>query len=133
MYFRPLFNSERTQVSSESVQPTEHSFRTAERLSPIGHSSGSPAVDLRHQPTAPAFPPQLLIYVAETDKMATEQSSVFTSVGEEEGTGGRAEREGGARRLLTFVHVVVGHDGDALLPHHADVSPVAVAGPEEHG
>lgn len=65
--------------------------------------------------------------------MATEQSSVFTSVGEEEGDRGKAEREGGARRPLTFVHVVVGHDGDALLPHHADVSPVAVAGPEEHG
>lgn len=33
----------------------------------------------------------------------------------------------------TFIHVVVGHDGDALLPHHADVGPVAVTRPEEHG
>lgn len=100
MYFWPLFNSERTQVSSESVQPTEHSFRTAERLSPIGHNSGETAVDLRHQPTAPAFPLQLLIYVAETDKMATEQSSVFTSVGEEEGDRGRQSgREAPGARL----------------------------------
>lgn len=35
--------------------------------------------------------------------------------------------------MLTLVHVVVGHDGNALLPHHADVSPIAVASPEEHG
>lgn len=64
--------------------------------------------------------------------MATEQSSVFTSAGEQEGRG-EAEREGGAWRPLTLVHVIVGHEGDALLPHHADVSPIAVAGPEEHG
>lgn len=63
---------------------------------------------------------------------AAERSSVFTSRGEEEGRG-EAERDGGIGRSLTLVHVVIGHDGDALLPHHADVGPVAVAGPEEHG
>lgn len=44
-------------------------------------------------------------------------------------------RQSGRKALcpLTLVHVVVGHDGDALLPHHADVSPVAVARPQEHG
>lgn len=36
-------------------------------------------------------------------------------------------------KWLTLVHVVVGHDGDALLPHHADVGPIAIASPEEHG
>lgn len=36
-------------------------------------------------------------------------------------------------QCLTLIHVVVGHDGDALLPHHADVSPIAVTSPEEHG
>lgn len=67
--------------------------------------------------------------------MAAEQSSVFTSAGEEEGRGEaeEEEEEGGAWRSLTLIRVVIGHDGDALLPHHADVSPVAVAGPEEHG
>lgn len=34
--------------------------------------------------------------------------------------------------LLTLVHVIVGHDGDTLLPHHADISPIAVTSPEEH-
>lgn len=35
--------------------------------------------------------------------------------------------------LLTFVHIVIGHDGDTLLPHHADVSAVTITSPEEHG
>lgn len=33
---------------------------------------------------------------------------------------------------LTLVHIIIGHDGDALLPHHADIGPIAVARPEEH-
>lgn len=34
---------------------------------------------------------------------------------------------------VTFVHVVVGHDGHALLPNHLDISAVSVARPQEHG
>lgn len=45
---------------------------------------------------------------------------------------GQDER-GESVRGLTFIHIIVGHDGHALLPHHADVCPVAVARPQEHG
>lgn len=33
----------------------------------------------------------------------------------------------------TLVRFIVGHDGDTLLPHHADVCSIAITGPEEHG
>lgn len=48
--------------------------------------------------------------------------------------GGKKEagQEGDAWQWLTLIHVVVGHDGNALLPHHADVSPIAVTSPEKH-
>lgn len=42
-------------------------------------------------------------------------------------------RTGGRSLLLTLVHIIVGHDGDALLPHHADVSSITVTSPEKHG
>lgn len=50
----------------------------------------------------------------------------------------RMEKKGAGReedvwKSLTLVHVIIGHDDDTLLPHHADVSPIAVTGPEEHG
>lgn len=35
--------------------------------------------------------------------------------------------------MLTLVHIIVGHDGDAFLPNHADVGPITVTSPEEHG
>ncbi|TNN76550.1 hypothetical protein EYF80_013200 [Liparis tanakae] len=52
--------------------------------------------------------------------------------GKRRGKRGRGQGED-FRQCLTLVHVVVGHDGDALLPHHADVRPIAVTSPEEHG
>lgn len=132
MYFWLLLNSERTHLLFESVQATELSIRTAERLT----QQATDRVKLLW--TCDPLFPWPLIYVTENDKMATQQS-VFTSASAEEGLegrgvgGGGGRAGGGARRPLTLIHVIVGHDGDALLPHHADVSPVAVARPQEHG
>lgn len=44
----------------------------------------------------------------------------------------KAEEGKEAWLWLTLVHIVIGHDGDALLPHHADIGPIAVTRPEEH-
>lgn len=46
----------------------------------------------------------------------------------------KTEEEGKKAWLawLTLVHIIIGHDGDTLLPHHADIGPIAVARPEEH-
>lgn len=49
------------------------------------------------------------------------------------GGGGGGGLRGVGRQALTFVHVVIGHDGHTLLPDHAHVGAVAVARPQEHG
>lgn len=36
-------------------------------------------------------------------------------------------------RLLTFIDLVVGHNGHTFLPDHLDVGTVTVTGPQEHG
>lgn len=43
-----------------------------------------------------------------------------------------AGQQGDVLQSPTFIHFIIGHYGDALLPHHTNVGPVTVASPEEH-
>lgn len=76
--------------------------------------------------------PIIIFKQSEINSYTLKNESFKSSGAEDQGKRVKAGRRD-TRLSLTLIHLVVGHDGDALLPHHADVGPVSITCPEEHG